>query len=73
MFNPNQNFEDPGVPEHLINFLVNYKLDSGLGFQANLQVTGSVQTTQSGLGEHRGDRNQPQQRFRIWDVLSTSK
>ncbi len=48
VFNPNQNFEDPGVPEHLINFLVNYKLDSGLGFQANLQVTGSVQTTQSG-------------------------
>ena len=48
VFNPNQNFEDPGVPEHLINFLVNYKLDSGLGFQANLQVTGPVQTTQSG-------------------------
>ncbi len=48
VFNPNQNFEDPGVPEHLINFLVNYKLDSGLGFQANLQVTGPVQTTQAG-------------------------
>jgi hypothetical protein len=47
-FNPNQNFEDPGVPEHLINFLVNYKLDNGLGFQANLQVTGPVQTTQAG-------------------------
>ena len=49
VFSPNQNFEDPGVPEHLINFLVNYKLDSGLGFQANLQVTGPVQTTQAGL------------------------
>jgi outer membrane receptor protein involved in Fe transport len=48
VFSPNQNFEDPGVPEHLINFLVNYKLDSGLGFQANLQVTGPVQTTQAG-------------------------
>jgi hypothetical protein len=47
-FSPNQNFDDPGVPEHLINFLVNYKLDSGLGFQANLQVTGPVQTTQAG-------------------------
>jgi outer membrane receptor protein involved in Fe transport len=47
-FSPNQNFEDPGVPHHLINFLVNYKLDSGLGFQANLQVTGPVQTTQAG-------------------------
>jgi outer membrane receptor protein involved in Fe transport len=48
VFSPNQNFEDPGVPEHLINFLVNYKLDNGLGFQANLQVTGPVQTTQAG-------------------------
>jgi outer membrane receptor protein involved in Fe transport len=47
-FSPNQNFDDPGVPKHLINFLVNYKLDSGLGFQANLQVTGPVQTTQAG-------------------------
>ena len=47
-FVPNQNFNDPGVPNHLINFLVNYKLDSGLGFQANLQVTGPVQTTQAG-------------------------
>ncbi len=36
------------MPEHLINFLVNYKLDNGLGFQANLQVTGPVQTTQAG-------------------------
>jgi outer membrane receptor protein involved in Fe transport len=47
-FKPNQNFDDPGVPKHLINFLVNYKLDNGLGFQANLQVTGPVQTTQAG-------------------------
>jgi outer membrane receptor protein involved in Fe transport len=48
VFKPNQNFDDPGVPKHLINFLVNYKLDSGLGFQANLQVTGPVQITQAG-------------------------
>ena len=48
VYNTNQNFEDPGVPSHLINFLVNYKLDNGLGFQANLQVTGPVQTTQAG-------------------------
>ena len=47
-FYPNQSFDDPGVPKHLINFLANYKLDSGLGFQANLQVTGPVQTTQAG-------------------------
>jgi outer membrane receptor protein involved in Fe transport len=48
VFAANQNFTDPGVPEHLINFLANYKLDNGLGFQANLQVTGPVQTTQAG-------------------------
>jgi outer membrane receptor protein involved in Fe transport len=48
VFASNQNFEDPGVPEHLINFLANYKLDNGLGFQANLQITGPVQTTQAG-------------------------
>jgi outer membrane receptor protein involved in Fe transport len=45
---PNQRFTDPGVPEHLFNALVNYKLDNGLGFQANLQVTGPIQTTQAG-------------------------
>jgi outer membrane receptor for monomeric catechols len=48
VFKPNQKFPDPGVPEHLFNVLANYKLDSGLGFQANLQVTGPVTTTQSG-------------------------
>jgi len=45
---PNQKFDYPGVPEHLFNALANYKLDSGLGFQANIQVTGPIQTTQSG-------------------------
>jgi iron complex outermembrane receptor protein len=45
---PGQKFIDPGVPEHLFNFLVNYKLDNGLGFQANVQVTGPIQTSQSG-------------------------
>jgi outer membrane receptor protein involved in Fe transport len=48
VFAANQSFTDPGVPEHLINFLANYKLDNGLGFQANLQITGPVQTTQAG-------------------------
>jgi len=43
-----QKFVDPGVPAHLFNALANYKLDNGLGFQGNLQVTGPVQTTQSG-------------------------
>ena len=48
VFAANQTFIDPGVPEHLINFLANYKLDNGLGFQANLQITGPVQITQAG-------------------------
>ena len=45
---PGQTIQDPGLPRHLFNALVNYKLDNGLGFQANLQVTGPVQTTQAG-------------------------
>ncbi len=48
VYEPDQNFQDPGVPEHLFNVLVNYKLDNGLGFQANVQVTGPIQTTQAG-------------------------
>ena len=47
-YEPGQTFQDPGVPEHLFNALVNYKLDNGLGFQANVQVTGPIQTTQAG-------------------------
>jgi outer membrane receptor protein involved in Fe transport len=49
VFQPNQTFNDPGVPQHLFNVLANYKLESGLGFQANLQVTGKIETTQSGF------------------------
>jgi outer membrane receptor protein involved in Fe transport len=48
VYNSNQRFLDPGVPQHLFNVLANYKLDSGLGFQANAQVTGPMDTTQSG-------------------------
>ena len=48
VWDPNQTFQDPGVPQHLFNVLANYKLENGLGFQANLQVTGKVETTQSG-------------------------
>jgi outer membrane receptor protein involved in Fe transport len=47
-YEPGQTFQDPGVPQHLFNALVNYKLDNGLGFQANVQVTGPIQTTQAG-------------------------
>ena len=48
VFQPNQTFQDPGVPQHLFNVLANYKHESGFGAQANLQVTGPVETTQSG-------------------------
>ncbi len=48
VFAPGQTLTDPGVPEHLFNALVNYKMDNGLGFQANVQVTGPIQTTQGG-------------------------
>jgi len=47
-FLPNQTFQDPGVPQHLFNVLGNYKHESGFGAQANIQVTGPVETTQSG-------------------------
>ena len=45
---PNQKFLDPGVPQHLFNVLANYKHESGFGGQANIQVTGPLDTTQSG-------------------------
>jgi outer membrane receptor protein involved in Fe transport len=48
VFQPNQTFQDPGVPQHLFNVLANYKHQSGFGAQANIQVTGPIQTTQSG-------------------------
>ena len=47
-FLPNQTFQDPGVPQHLFNVLANYKHQSGWGAQSNIQVTGPVETTQSG-------------------------
>src|ERR1700722_10626334 len=48
VFQPNQSFPDPGVPQHLFNVLANYKDPSGFGGQANIQVTGPVPLTQSG-------------------------
>jgi len=48
IFNPGQTFNDPGVPQHLFNFLVNYKDPTGWGAQSNLQVIGKIDTTQSG-------------------------
>jgi outer membrane receptor protein involved in Fe transport len=48
VWNPNQRFEEPDVPNHLINMLANYKHESGFGAQANLQVTGPIKTTTPG-------------------------
>jgi outer membrane receptor protein involved in Fe transport len=47
-FLPNQTFQDPGVPQQLFNVLANYKHESGWGAQMNVQVTGPIDTTQSG-------------------------
>ncbi len=48
VFAPGQKFNDPGVPQHIFNFLYNYKFDYGLGFRYGVQVTGPIQTTSSG-------------------------
>jgi outer membrane receptor protein involved in Fe transport len=48
VYQPNQTFQDPGVPQQLFNLLANYKHSSGWGAQANIQVTGPVDVTQSG-------------------------
>jgi hypothetical protein len=36
------------VPEHVFNFLGNYKFPDGIGLRSGLQVTGPIQTTPSG-------------------------
>jgi len=48
VFKPGQSFLDPGVPQHLFNALASYKLQSGIGVQANIQVTGPIDATQAG-------------------------
>jgi len=45
---PGQQFKDPGIPEHVFNFLGNYRFDNGWGIQTSLQVTGPIPTTTSG-------------------------
>ena len=49
VFKPGQTFLDPGVPEHLFNFLGNYKFDNGIGVRTAIQVTGPIATTPSGF------------------------
>ena len=49
VFAPGQKFNDPGIPQHVFNFLGNYKFENGIGFRYGVQVTGPIQTTTSGL------------------------
>jgi hypothetical protein len=48
VFEPGQKFDDPGIPQHVFNFLGSYQLGNGLGFRTGLLVTGPVATTTSG-------------------------
>ena len=56
VFQPNQTFQDPGVPQHLFNVLANYKHESGFGVQANIQVTGPDRNHPVRLPQRGGDQ-----------------
>ncbi|MEO0509817.1 MAG: TonB-dependent receptor plug domain-containing protein [Verrucomicrobiota bacterium] len=45
---PGQTFENPGVPPHLLNALVQYQFDNGIGLQANLVYTSSMEVGYDG-------------------------
>jgi outer membrane receptor protein involved in Fe transport len=47
-------FTQPGIPEHLINFLVNYKFDFGLNVTLGAVITGKITTSQEGAGTALG-------------------
>ncbi len=49
VFKPGQKYQDPGVPQHVFNFLGNYKFPNGIGVRGGLQVTGPIETTASGF------------------------
>lgn len=44
----NKYYENPGVPEHLLNALVQYQFDNGFGVQANVVVTSAMETGYDG-------------------------
>jgi outer membrane receptor protein involved in Fe transport len=48
VWQPGQSFNDPGIPQHVFNFLGNYRFDSGLGLRLGVQVTGPFDVSQSG-------------------------
>lgn len=49
VFKPGQHFNDPGQPQHVFNFLGNYKFENGFGLRSGLQVTGPIELTPSGF------------------------
>ncbi len=48
-FLPGQTFQDPDQPQHVFNFLGNYKFQNGLGVRTGVQVTGPIPLTASGV------------------------
>ncbi|MEM7790058.1 MAG: TonB-dependent receptor plug domain-containing protein [Verrucomicrobiota bacterium] len=52
---PNQKFETPGVPPHLFNALVQYTFDNGIGLQANMVYTSSMEAGYDGGNIPGGD------------------
>jgi outer membrane receptor for monomeric catechols len=44
---PGQKVDQPGQPQHVMNFLGNYKTPWGVGFRLGAQVTGPIETTPS--------------------------
>jgi outer membrane receptor protein involved in Fe transport len=49
LFLPNQKVDQPDQPQHVFNFLANYKFSNGFGVRTGMQVTGPVSLTASAL------------------------
>ena len=47
LFLPNQKVDQPDQPQHVMNFLGNYKFQNGFGIRTGAQVTGPVSLTAS--------------------------
>ena len=49
LYLPNQKVDQPDQPQHVFNFLANYKFSNGLGLRTGMQVTGPISLTDSAL------------------------
>ncbi|MGH7022013.1 MAG: TonB-dependent receptor [Caulobacteraceae bacterium] len=47
IFKPGQKVDQPAQPQHVFNFLANYKFPNGIGLRMGAQVTGPIETTPS--------------------------